>query len=158
VKEREAAARVETLAAAAICLLLAVYDRESKGPRLLCLPLWWPEEVGISDLRSVLLKGPYVKVWPTCFVVMVAMTTLCGTRIRYCRLLIHLVGSDLAGSVEEGGYSSGRFGSIQGWIRVVDLGQSTYFTSLVLEASDQFKDTTATISLSAARSNDNSSR
>jgi hypothetical protein len=58
VKEREVAARVETLAAAAICLLLPVYDRESKGPRLLCLPLWWPEEVGISDLRSVLLKGP----------------------------------------------------------------------------------------------------
>jgi hypothetical protein len=41
---------------------------------------------------------------------------------------------------------------------VVDLGQSTYFTSLVLEASDQFKDPMATISMSAARSNDNSSR
>jgi hypothetical protein len=53
---------------------------------------------------------------------MVAMTTLCVTRIRYFHLLVHLVGSDLAGSVEEGGYSSGHFGSIQGWIRVVDLG------------------------------------
>jgi hypothetical protein len=58
VKEREEAARMETLAAAAICLLLVVYDQESKGPCLLCLPLWWPKEVGISDLRSVLLKGP----------------------------------------------------------------------------------------------------
>jgi hypothetical protein len=53
-KETEAAARVETLAADAICLVLAVYDQESTGPRLLCLPLRWQEEVGTSDLRSAL--------------------------------------------------------------------------------------------------------
>jgi hypothetical protein len=52
VKEREAAATVETLAAAAICLVLAVYDRKSTGPRLLYLPLRWAEEVGISELCS----------------------------------------------------------------------------------------------------------
>jgi hypothetical protein len=66
--------------------------------------------------------------------------TLCGTRIRYSRLLVHLVGGDLAGSVEEGGDSSGR--RFHG---VVDLVQSMYFTSLVLEASDQFKGLTVTI-------------
>jgi hypothetical protein len=38
-KETEAAARVEPLAADAICLVLAVYDWESTGPCLLCLPL-----------------------------------------------------------------------------------------------------------------------
>jgi hypothetical protein len=32
VKEREAAAMVETLAAAVICLVLAVYDRKSTDP------------------------------------------------------------------------------------------------------------------------------
>jgi hypothetical protein len=40
-KEREAAARVETLADAAIYLVLAVYDRKSMGPHLLYLPLRW---------------------------------------------------------------------------------------------------------------------
>jgi hypothetical protein len=34
---------------------------------------------------------------------MVAMAALCGTRIMYFRLLVHLVGG-----VEEGGDSSGR--------------------------------------------------
>jgi hypothetical protein len=34
---------------------------------------------------------------------MVAMAMLCGTRIRYSRLLVHLIGGDLAGRVEEGG-------------------------------------------------------
>jgi hypothetical protein len=67
---------------------------------------------------------------------MVAMAVLCGTRIRYFRL----VGGDLAGSIEEGGDSSGRL-----FHGVVDLVQSTYFTSLGLEASDQFKDSTVTI-------------
>jgi hypothetical protein len=38
---------------------------------------------------------------------MVAMATLCGTRIRYSRLHVHLVGYDLAGGIEEGGDSSG---------------------------------------------------
>jgi hypothetical protein len=49
---------VETLAAAAIFLVLVVYDRELMGPCLLCLPLRWLEEVGTSDVRSALLKGP----------------------------------------------------------------------------------------------------
>jgi hypothetical protein len=57
-EDREAAARMETLAAATICLILAVYDRELTGPRLLCLPLQWPEEVETSDLRSALLRDP----------------------------------------------------------------------------------------------------
>jgi hypothetical protein len=35
VKEREAVARVETLAALAMYLILVVYDWESTGPRLL---------------------------------------------------------------------------------------------------------------------------
>jgi hypothetical protein len=63
-----------------------------------------------------------------------------GTRIRYSCLLVHLVGGDLAGSVEEGGNSSGhRFHG------VVNLVESTYFTSLVLEALDQFNDSMVTI-------------
>jgi hypothetical protein len=37
--------------------------------------------------------------------VMVAMTMLCGTRIRYC-LLVHLVDDDLASGVDEGIKSS----------------------------------------------------
>jgi hypothetical protein len=72
---------------------------------------------------------------------MVAMTALCETRIRYTRLLVHLVGDDLAGGVEEGRYSSGcRFHG------VVDLFQSTCVTGLVLEASDQFKGSMAVTS------------
>jgi hypothetical protein len=58
VKEREVAARVETLAAAAICLVLAVYDQKLTGPHPLCLSLRWPEEVGIMDMRLASLKGP----------------------------------------------------------------------------------------------------
>jgi hypothetical protein len=38
---------------------------------------------------------------------MVAVAALCGARIRYIRVLFHLVGDNLIGSVEEGGYSSG---------------------------------------------------
>jgi hypothetical protein len=38
---------------------------------------------------------------------MVAMVTLCGKRIRYSCLLIHLVGAVHAGGVEEGRDSSG---------------------------------------------------
>jgi hypothetical protein len=58
VEDSEAAARMETLAAATICLVLVVYDLELTGPRLLCLPLRWREEVETLDLRSALLKGP----------------------------------------------------------------------------------------------------
>jgi hypothetical protein len=39
---------------------------------------------------------------------MVAMTMLCGIRIRYTLPLAHLVGGDLVGGVEEDGDSSGR--------------------------------------------------
>jgi hypothetical protein len=35
---------------------------------------------------------------------MVVTAALHGTRIRYTYLLIHLVGGDLAGGVEEGGH------------------------------------------------------
>jgi hypothetical protein len=49
---------VETLVATAIFLVLVVYDQELMGPRLLCLPLRWLEEVGTSDVRLALLKGP----------------------------------------------------------------------------------------------------
>jgi hypothetical protein len=72
---------------------------------------------------------------------MVAMVALCGTRIRYSRLLIHPVSGVLADGVEEGGDSSGR--RFHG---VVDLVQSMYGTSLVLEALDLFKGSMATIS------------
>jgi hypothetical protein len=65
---------------------------------------------------------------------MVAMTTLCGTIIRYSRLHVHLVGGVLTGGVEEGGDLSSRRSH-----GVVDLVQSTYITSLVLETSDRFK-------------------
>jgi hypothetical protein len=62
---------------------------------------------------------------------MVAIAMLCGTIIRYSRLLIHLIGGDLAGSVEDGGdLSDCRFHE------VVDLVQSIFFTSMMLEASD----------------------
>jgi hypothetical protein len=50
-EESEAVARVETLAAAAICLILAIYYGESMGPCLLCLPLRWREGVGTLDMR-----------------------------------------------------------------------------------------------------------
>jgi hypothetical protein len=58
---------------------------------------------------------------------MVDMTVLCGTRVRHAHLLIHLVGGDPASGVEESGDSSG----------LVDLVQSMYVTSLVLEDSGQ---------------------
>jgi hypothetical protein len=58
---------------------------------------------------------------------------LCGTRIRYTRLLVYLVGNDLV-SVVEGEDSSGhRFPG------VVDLVQSISVIGLVLEDPDQFK-------------------
>jgi hypothetical protein len=72
---------------------------------------------------------------------MVAMAAFCGTRIRYSRLLVHLVSGNLAGGVEECGDSSGR--RFHG---VVDLVQSTYVTSLVLKVLDRFKGSTVTIS------------
>jgi hypothetical protein len=65
---------------------------------------------------------------------MVVMSTLCGTKVRYTRLLIHLVGGDLTGGVKDGGDSSGsRFTG------VVDVVQSTTVViCLVLEDLDQF--------------------
>jgi hypothetical protein len=98
---------VEILAAA-ICLILAVYDRESKSPHLLCLLLRWREGVGTLDLCSTLLKGPLVRVLSTGIIIMMAMTALCGTRIRYTRLLVLLIGNNLVDGVEEDGDSSGR--------------------------------------------------
>jgi hypothetical protein len=69
---------------------------------------------------------------------MVAMAALCMSRTRYSRLL---VSGNLAGGVEKGVDSScHRFHG------VVDLVQSTYFTSLMLEASDEFKGSTTMIS------------
>jgi hypothetical protein len=97
--------------------------------------------VGTSDLRLALLKGPKVRVRSTDIVAMVAMMALCGTIIRYPRLLVHPVGGVLAGGVEEGEYSSSRH-----FHGAVDLVQFTYGTSLVLEASDRLKGSTATIS------------
>jgi hypothetical protein len=62
---------------------------------------------------------------------MVAMVGCCGIKTRY---ICHLISSDLAGGVEEGGDSSGcRF------YRVVDLVRSTFAIGLVLEASNGFK-------------------
>ena len=54
---------------------------------------------------------------------MVAMVALRGTRIRYSRLLVHLVDGDFAGGVEDGEKSSGRCSR-----GVVDLGQPTRVT------------------------------
>jgi hypothetical protein len=51
---------------------------------------------------------------------MVAMAALCGTRIRYSRLLVHLVSGNLGGGIEESGDSSGRR-----FHEVVDLFQTT---------------------------------
>jgi hypothetical protein len=53
---------------------------------------------------------------PTGVVVMVAMVALCGTRISNTCLLVHIVGGNLAGGVEEVGNSSSRRFS-----RVVDF-------------------------------------
>jgi hypothetical protein len=65
---------------------------------------------------------------------MVALVALCGTRIRYTHLLIHLVGGNLACVIEEGGDLSGsRFHG------VADLVQSTRVIGFMLEASNQFK-------------------
>jgi hypothetical protein len=72
---------------------------------------------------------------------MVAMAMLCGTRIRYASLLVHLVGGDLASGVEERGDSSGR--RFRG---VVDLVRFMYVTSFMLEASNRFKGSKATTS------------
>jgi hypothetical protein len=72
---------------------------------------------------------------------MVAMSVLCGTRISYTCFLIHLVGGDLAGGIEEGGDSFGRR-----FHRVDGLVQSTCVIDLVLEASDWFKGSMATTS------------
>jgi hypothetical protein len=52
---------------------------------------------------------------------MVAMVTLCEIRIRYIRLLIHIISGDLIGGVEEIGELYGRC-YLPG---VVDIVQST---------------------------------
>jgi hypothetical protein len=62
--------------------------------------------VGTSNLLSVLRRVPKVRVWSTDVMIMVAMAALCRTRVRYTRLLLHLIGGDLAGGIEEGGDSS----------------------------------------------------
>ena len=72
---------------------------------------------------------------------MVAMAALHGTRIRYSRLLVHLVDGDFAGGVEDGEKLFGRYSH-----GVVYLSQSTRVTGLVLEDSDQFKSFTVTTS------------
>jgi hypothetical protein len=54
---------------------------------------------------------------------MVAIATLCETRINSC-ILVYLVGGDLAGGFEECGDSSSRC-----FHGVVDLVESTYVTS-----------------------------
>ena len=71
---------------------------------------------------------------------MVAMAAPRGSRIRYTRLLVHLVDGDLAGGVEEGGDSSDRC-----FHGVVDLVQSTC-SNLMSEDSDQSKDSMAATS------------
>jgi hypothetical protein len=73
------------------------------------------------------------------------MAASCETRIRYSHLLVHLVGGNLIGGVEEGEDSSGR--RFHG---VVDLIQSTCGRGLVLEASDQFKGSMAATSAPGA--------
>jgi hypothetical protein len=66
---------------------------------------------------------------------------LCGTRIRYSSLLLHLVGGDLAGGVEEGEDSSDH--RLHGG---VDLVQSTRVRGLLLKDLDQFKGSMAVTS------------
>jgi hypothetical protein len=61
------------------------------------------------------------------------MAAPCETRIRYSSLLVHLIGGNLAGGIEEGEDSSSRR------FHVVDLVQSTRVRGLVLEDLDQFK-------------------
>ena len=71
---------------------------------------------------------------------MLAMAVLCRTRIRFSRLLIHLVGgSDLVGAIEEREKSSGRYS-----FRLVDPFVSTYVAGLMSGDSDCFKDSIAT--------------
>ena len=79
------------------------------------------------------MKVSKVSVWSTGNVAMVAMAAPRGSRIRYTRLLVHLVDGDLAGGVEEGGDSSDRC-----FHGVVDLVQSTYY-NLVSKDLEQFK-------------------
>jgi hypothetical protein len=64
---------------------------------------------------------------------------LCGTRIRYIRLLVHLVGDDLASGVAKGVDSS-----IRRFHGVVGLFHSKCVTGFVLETLDRFKGSLAT--------------
>ena len=71
---------------------------------------------------------------------MLAMAVLCRTRIRFSRLLVHLVGSgDLVGGIEEREKSSGRYS-----FRVVDPFVSTYVAGLMSGDSYWFKGSIAT--------------
>jgi hypothetical protein len=70
---------------------------------------------------------------------MVAIAVLCGTRIRYTCLFIHLISDDLSDGVEEDGDSYGR--RFHGVVHIV---QSTCVASLVLKVSDGFKGSKAT--------------
>jgi hypothetical protein len=65
---------------------------------------------------------------------MVAIVVLCGTKIRYTHLLVHLGDDNLVGGVKKGGESSGCCSH-----GLVDLIQSMCVTSLVWENLDQFK-------------------
>jgi hypothetical protein len=69
------------------------------------------------------------------------METLHGRRIRFSRLLVHLVGDDLAGGVEEDGKSYGRCSD-----GVVDIIFSTCTTGLVLGYSYRIKSSMVMIS------------
>jgi hypothetical protein len=83
--------------------------------------------MGTSDLHLALLKSPQVRIWSTGIVVMVAMAILCGTRIRYTRLLVGGGGRVFVWSLLL--WSDGS--------RVVY--DSTYVISLVFKTSNRFK-------------------
>jgi hypothetical protein len=71
------------------------------GPRLLCSPLRWWEEVGTSIwCYSWVAK---IKVWPTDNEAMVAMVMLHRRRTRFSRPLVHLISGDFTRDIEEAG-------------------------------------------------------
>jgi hypothetical protein len=96
---------------------------------LLAAPRW--EGVGTSDIRLV-------RVWSISNVVLVAMVTLHGRRIRFSHLLICLVG-DFTGDIEEGRKSSSRC-----FYGVVDLISSTCVAGFVPSYTDLLKSSMAT--------------
>jgi hypothetical protein len=64
-----------------------------------------------------------------------------GTRIKVFRLLVHLIGGNLAGGIEKGGEWSGRCS-----LEVVDLVLSTCVAGLVSGDMDRLKSSMATTS------------